>query len=326
MKTMRKEALFNIDELVLKKRQSRMRIFFKRLYAQRFLFLMVAPFVIWVLVFRYVPIWGWTMAFQQYKPHLPFMKQIWVGFSHFIEAFRDQSFHLVMRNTLAMSFLQLFCGYTFPIIFALLPNEIRAKFIKRTIQTVSYLPHFVSWVIVAGIFSKLLGIDGAVNEVLKTMGIIDKPILFFAQPKYFWALVTSIDLWKELGWNSIIFLAAIMAVDEEVYDAAAIDGAGRFRQMWHVTLPGISTVITIMLIMSIGNLINIGFEKQFLLGNNLVKDYSEVLDLYVLNYGIKIGRYSYGTAIGIFKSVVSIILLFFANRISRSLGEDGKVL
>ena len=326
MDTKREKPWKRIDGRISGQYREKLGHFVKKLYAQRYLFLMVMPFVIWLIIFRYVPLWGWTMAFQEYKPHLSFLEQTWVGWVHFIEAFKDQDFHLVMRNALAMSILSLTCGYTLPIIFALLLNEIRLKFFKRTIQTVSYLPHFVSWVIVAGIFSKLLGIDGAVNEALIVLGIIDKPILFFAKGKYFWGLVTAIDVWKELGWNSIIFLAAIMAVDPGLYDAVAIDGAGRFRRMWHVTLPGISTVVAIMLIMSIGNLINIGFEKQFLLGNNLVKDYSEVLDLYVLNYGIKIGRYSYGTAIGIFKSVVSIILLFGANRITRLFGEDSRVL
>lgn len=298
------------------------RRFLTKLYNQRYLLLMCLPFVIWVILFRYVPIWGWTMAFQHYKPHRTFAQQQWVGLAHFRELFRDPMFYQVMRNTLAMSFLSLICGYTLPIIFALLLNELRSGFFKRFIQTVSYLPHFVSWVIVAGMFYRLLGVGGGVNEALLAMGIVDKPVLFFAKPEYFWGLVTSIDVWKEIGWNSIIFLAAIMAVDGQLYDAAAVDGAGRFRRMWHITLPGISPVIAIMLIMSIGNLINIGFEKQFLLGNNLVKEYSEVLDLYVLNYGIKLGRYSYGTAIGIFKSVVSIVLLFFANRVIRRISDD----
>lgn len=298
------------------------RRFLTKLYNQRYLLLMCLPFVIWVILFRYVPIWGWTMAFQNYKPHRTFAQQQWVGLAHFRELFRDPMFYQVMRNTLAMSFLSLICGYTLPIIFALLLNELRSGFFKRFIQTVSYLPHFVSWVIVAGMFYRLLGVGGGVNEALLAMGIVDKPVLFFAKPEYFWGLVTSIDVWKEIGWNSIIFLAAIMAVDGQLYDAAAVDGAGRFRRMWHITLPGISPVIAIMLIMSIGNLINIGFEKQFLLGNNLVKEYSEVLDLYVLNYGIKLGRYSYGTAIGIFKSVVSIVLLFLANRVIRRISDD----
>lgn len=297
-----------------------------KIYHQRYLLLMSLPFVIWVVIFKYVPIWGWTMAFQEYKPHRTFWQQPWVGLAHFRELFRDPMFYEVMRNTLVMSVLSLICGYTLPIIFALLLNELRNGFFKRFVQTVSYLPHFVSWVIVASMFSKLLGIDGGVNQALMALGIIDKPILFLAQGRYFWGLVTSIEVWKEIGWNSIIFLAAMMAVDPDLYDAAAVDGAGRFRRMWHVTLPGISTVIAIMLIMSIGNLINIGFEKQFLLGNNLVKDYSEVLDLYVLNYGIRIGRYSYGTAIGIFKSVVSVTLLLLANGIIRRINPEGRII
>jgi putative aldouronate transport system permease protein len=299
---------------------------FNKIYEQRYLFLMSLPFIIWVIVFRYVPLWGWTMAFQDYKPYYSFFQQQWLGFANFIELFHDADFYQVMRNTLAMSFLSLICGYTLPIIFALLLNEVKRKHFQKTIQTVSYLPHFVSWVVVAGIFSKLLGADGAMNRALMTLGIMDHPIMFFAKGEYFWSIVTIIDVWKEIGWNSIIFLAAMMGIDESLYEAAEVDGAGRFRRMWHVTLPGISMVFFIMLIMSIGNVINIGFEKQYLLGNNVVKDYSEVLDLYVLNYGIRIARYAYGTAVGIFKSIVSIILLLGANQIIKKFNDGSAVL
>ena len=185
LKTKREKPKNKINERYSGHYQQKLSHFVKKLYSQRYLFLMVMPFVIWLIIFRYVPLWGWTMAFQEYKPHLSFSEQTWVGWAHFIEAFKDQNFHLVMRNTLAMSLLSLICGYTLPIIFALLLNEIRLKFFKRTIQTVSYLPHFVSWVIVAGIFSKLLGIDGAVNEALMALGIIDKPVLFFAMESIF---------------------------------------------------------------------------------------------------------------------------------------------
>lgn len=297
----------------------------KKIYAQRYLFLMSGAFVIWVIVFRYIPVWGWMMAFVDYKPALPFWQQQWLGLANFIELFHDGAFYLVLRNTLVMSFLSLLCSYTIPVIFALLLNEVRVGFFKRAVQTVSYLPHFVSWVIVAGMFSKLFGLSGEVNTLLQSLHIIDEPILFFAKGRYFWGLVTSIDLWKEIGWNSIIFLAAIMGVDESLHESAMMDGAGRFRRMWHVTLPGIRPVFAIMLIMSIGNLINIGFEKQFLLGNPLVLDYSRVLDIYALDYGINIARYSYGTAVGIFKSVVGIFMLFAANRIVRRYGEENTV-
>jgi putative aldouronate transport system permease protein len=193
-------------------------------------------------------------------------------------------------------------------------NELRGSVFKRTVQTISYLPHFVSWVVVAGIVTKMLSTDGgAVNQLLMWLGFIDQPIQFMAQGNLFWYIVTGSDIWKEMGWSAIIYLAAISGIDQEQFEAAKVDGASRIRQIWHITLPSIAPTIAILLIMSIGHLISIGFEKQFLLGNPLVVDYSEVLDLYALNYGLGMGRFSFGTAIGMFNSVVSIILLLLAN-------------
>ncbi|QHT62380.1 sugar ABC transporter permease [Paenibacillus lycopersici] len=288
--------------------------FWKVMRSQKYLYFMSIPFVIWVFVFSYVPLWGWTMAFQDFKPGKSFGEQKWAGFKHFHELFTDERFYLVMRNTLAMSIMGLIAGFIVPIVFAVLLNEIKGKMFKRTVQTVSYLPHFVSWVVVAGIVSKMLSTDGgAVNNLLVWLHIIHEPIQFMAKGNLFWGIVTGSDLWKEMGWNAIIYLAAITGIDPELYEASRVDGANRFKQMWHITLPGIRTTISVLLIMSIGHLIGIGFEKQFLLGNNLVKDYSEVLDLYALNYGLGMARFSFGTAIGIFNSVVSILLLFIAN-------------
>jgi putative aldouronate transport system permease protein len=185
---------------------------------------------------------------------------------------------------------------------------------KKTAQTISYLPHFVSWAVVAGIVSKMLSTDnGAVNDFLMWTGLLNEPVQWLAKGEYFWGIVTLSDVWKETGWNAIIYLAAMAGVAPELYEAAKVDGASRLRQMWHITLPGIRPTIIILMILSIGNLINIGFEKQFLLGNNLVVDYSKVLDLYALEYGIKINRISFATAINMFNSVVAVLLLFTAN-------------
>jgi len=302
-----------LETLIPKKRK---KSFWEEFLQQKYLYMMSIPFVILVIVFNYLPLWGWTMAFQHYKPALSFSEQQWVGFQNFAELFADERFHLVLRNTLAMSILGLIVGFVFPIMFAVLLNEVRLNYFKRTVQTITYLPHFVSWVVVAGIITKMLSIDGGiVNELLVHIGIIDKPIQFMAKGEYFWGIVVASDLWKEMGWNAIIFLAAIAGIDSQLYEAAKVDGAGRWRQIWHVTLPGIRPTILVLLILSIGHLTSIGFEKQFLLGNSLTVDYSEVLDLYALNYGIGMGRYSYGTAIGIFNSVISIILLLAANGI-----------
>nr|WP_240647344.1 ABC transporter permease subunit [Paenibacillus nanensis] len=300
----------------------RNRFWFKA-FQQRYLYMMSLPFVIWIFIFSYVPVWGWVTAFQNYKPKDTIFDQKWVGFSNFIELFQDERFYIVLRNTLAMSTMGLLVGFTVPVIFALLLNEMKGQFFKRSVQTISYLPHFVSWVVVSGLVYKMLSTDGgAVNQLLMWLNIIDQPIQFMAKGNLFWGIVTVSDLWKEMGWNSIIFLAAMAGIDPELYEASTVDGAGRFRKMWHITLPGIRTTFMVLFILSIGHLISIGFEKQFLLGNPLVSDYSEVFDLYALKYGIQMSRYSYGTAIGIFNSVVSILLVFIANGIYKRVTKE----
>ncbi|AWB45480.1 protein lplB [Paenibacillus sp. CAA11] len=297
--------------------------FWRSVGRQKYLYLMSIPFVLWLFVFNYLPLWGWTMAFQNYKPAKSFGEQKWVGFDNFIELFQDERFYMVLRNTLAMSLMGLVFGFVIPIIFAVMLNEVRAMKFKRVVQTVSYLPHFVSWVVVAGIITKMLSIDGGiVNDVLLSLHLIDEPIQFMAKGHWFWSIVTASDIWKETGWNTIIYLAAITGIDQEQYEAARVDGAGRFRQIWNITLPGIRSTVMVLLIMSIGHLISIGFEKQMLLSNPLVTDYSEVLDLYALRYGIEINRFSYGTAIGMFNSVVSIILLFTANGLFKKFTKE----
>ncbi|MGO4790641.1 ABC transporter permease [Paenibacillus sp. 2KB_20] len=281
---------------------------------QKVLYGMSLPFIVIVFIFSYMPVWGWLMAFQNYKPGKGIFEQKWVGLDHFVTLFSDDKFYLVLRNTLAMSFMGLIVGFTIPILFAVLLNELRGSVFKRTVQTISYLPHFVSWVVVAGIVTKMLSTDGgAVNQLLMWLGFIDEPIQFMAQGNLFWYIVTGSDIWKEMGWSAIIYLAAISGIDQEQFEAAKVDGASRLRQIWHITLPSIAPTIAILMIMSIGHLISIGFEKQFLLGNPLVVDYSEVLDLYALNYGLGMGRFSFGTAIGMFNSIVSILLLLLAN-------------
>ncbi len=282
---------------------------------------MILPFVIWLIIFRYLPLWGWITAFQNYKPGIPLFQQQWVGLKYFKEMFNDPEFYLVMRNTLAMSLLGLIFGFPLPILLALLINEIRNESFKRTVQTISYLPHFVSWVIVASIVHAMLAPDGVVNYLLMQIGLIQEPILFLGEPRYFWWIVVFADLWKELGWNTIIYLAAIADVNPALYEAAEIDGAGRFKKMQYITLPCIMPVVTVILILSIGNIINIGYERQFLLRTPAVREVSEVIDLYALDYGIRAGRFSFGTAASMFKSVISLILVFSANQMSKRVSD-----
>ncbi|WP_228552412.1 ABC transporter permease [Gracilibacillus salitolerans] len=279
------------------------------------------PFVIWLIIFKYIPVAGWVMAFQDYKPQFSIFEQEWVGLKHFKDLFNEPMFYRALENTLGMGILGLVFGTLSAIAFALLLNEVRFLTLKKWTQTISYLPHFVSWVIVANIVITMLSQEGIVNNLLMDIGILDRPINFMAQPDMFWGIVTAADVWKETGWNAIIYLAAMAGVDPQLYEAAKVDGASRWRQMWHITLPSIRPVIIVLLILNIGNLINIGFEKQMLLGNNIVAEKALVIDLYALDYGIGMFRYSFGTAIGIFKSVISVILILICNGFAKRIGE-----
>ena len=293
----------------------------KTLYAQRYLLILSVPFVLWLLVFKYIPIWGWTMAFQDYKPHLGFFGQRWVGFQYFRDLFKAPLFYQALQNTLGMGILGLVFGTVSALGFAVLLNELRFIHFKRFTQTVSYLPHFVSWVVTANIVTSLLSINGPLNEIFVSLKIINEPVNVMIKPEYFWWVVVISDMWKETGWNAIIYLAAMTGIDSQVYEAAGIDGANRIQKIWYITLPGISATIFILLILNIGNLVNIGFEKQFLMGNAVTATKALVLDKYALDYGIGLFRYSFGTAIGIFKSVVSIILLVLANYFIKKSGK-----
>jgi putative aldouronate transport system permease protein len=313
----------------LKSKQNSFAAFFGKIHRQRYLLLMSMPFLIWVLLFNYLPLLGWSIAFKDFKlkgdVFKSFFSSQWVGFKHFEALFADFTtqgrFYLALRNTLGMSLMLMVFGFVMPIIFALMLNEIRAPRFKRVTQTISYLPHFISWVVAAGMISAMLSTEGPINDILASLGLVEKRIPFLANGKLFWGIMTGSEIWKELGWNAIIFLAAIAGVDPGLYESAGIDGASRMKQIWHITLPCIMPVITVILIMNVGWLISIGFEKQMLLGSDITRNYSEVLDVYAIRYGIGQSRYSFGTAIGIFKSLVSIILVLTANTFAKKAGD-----
>ncbi|QYK61367.1 ABC transporter permease subunit [Paenibacillus sp. S25] len=305
-----------------KKKRSDKRVTWAIIKDQRQLIYMSVPLLAYIVLFAYVPIWGWSMAFQDYKPARSFDEQTWVGFKHFKFLFTDDNFLRVLRNTLAMSMINLIFGFVTAIILALLLNEIKKIFWKRAVQTISYLPHFLSWIIVTGIVATSLASDGIVNEMLMKLHLIDKPILWLSEGKYFWGVVGASHVWKEVGWNTIIYLAAIASIDPALYEAADIDGANRYQKMWSVTLPGIKPTIVILLIMSIGHILEAGFEVQYLLGNGLIVDWSETIDIFVLKYGIAQSNYSLATAGGIFKTIVSITMLLLANWTAKRLGEE----
>lgn len=298
--------------------------FFEKCKRQKVLIAMVAIPVIIKILFAYLPLVGWTMAFQNFKPAKGLIfGQEWVGLEKFKFLFSDKVFITDIRNTLAMSLINLVLGFVTAIFLALVLNEVKNMFFKKTIQTISYMPHFLSWVIVAGIVQNTLSTDsGIINDLLMRFGFIENKINFLGDPKYFWGIVGASNVWKEVGWNTIIYLAAMSSIDTSLYEAAAMDGAGRYNKMWHVTLPAIKSTFIILLIMNIGHILEAGFEVQYLLGTGPVADVSETIDIFVLKYGLQKGDYGLATAAGIFKSAISIILVFAANWISGKLGEE----
>ena len=287
---------------------------------QSFLIVTSAIFLIYGLVFYYIPLGGWVMAFQNYKPKTGLLHSKWVGLAKFKFLFDDDKFIRVIRNTLAMGVLNLITTFIMAIVFAILLNEVRTVLVKKGIQTISYMPHFLSWIIVTGILHDALSANGVVNEIIQMFG--GTPIVFFGETKYFWPIVAFANVWKETGWNAIIYLAAITSIDPCLYEAASIDGAGRFSKIMHITLPSIRPTIMILLLINVGNVLNAGFEVQYLLGNDLIKTVSDTIDIYVLNWGISQSDFSLGTAAGIFKSVVSIILIVIANNMAKRAGEE----
>lgn len=301
---------------------SRLKAYFKALSKQKMLMLMSLPFLAWVIVFKYVPLWGWTIAFQKYRLGRDIFDQAWTGLDNFKFLFREEQFYLVLRNTLVMSTINLVLGFVTAIVLALLLNELRRIFFKRTVQTISYLPHFISWVVAANIVQTTLAPEGIFNVLLLQFNIIDKPILWLGVGEYFWSILGVTEVWKNVGWNTIIYLAAITTIDPTQYEAAEIDGASRIQRMLHITLPGMKPVIVILLIMNLGNILESGFEPQYLLGNGMNVEYSENLDIFVLKYGIQMNNYGLATAAGMFKTVVSFIFLIAANNLAKRLGEN----
>ena len=289
---------------------------------QKVLLIWAGIITLYGVIFYYLPLAGWAMAFQNYKPKDGILHSQFIGLEKFKMLFSDATFLRVIRNTLAMGVINLVVTFVTAIAFAILLNEVRNRGGKKVVQTISYLPHFLSWIVVTGILHDMLSGTGIINELLMNAHLITQPINFFAHEKYFWPIVAFANVWKETGWNAIIYLAAITSIDPSLYEAAAIDGAGRWGKIKYVTLPGIKPTIIILLLMNVGNVLNAGFEIQYLLGNGLVQRVSQTIDIYVLKWGISQGDYAIGTAAGIFKSLVSIVLIVVANQIAKRNGEE----
>lgn len=291
----------------------------------RFYYYLIIPGMLYFLIFDYIPMFGIIIAFKDISPFEgvgAIFTSDWVGFKHFVRFWNSYYFWNVMRNTLLISFYKLFFGFPASILLALLLNELRYVAFKRIVQTISYLPHFISTVVVAGLAMMVLSTDGGlINAIIVQFG--GEPILFLGSPDYFRSVLVISHVWQSVGWGSILYLAAMTGIDPGLYEAARMDGAGRFRQAWHITLPGIMPVIVIMLILAIGGLLNAGFESVLLLYSPAVYDVSDIIDTYVYREGLSQLNYSFATAVGLFKNVLAMILILGANYIAKKMNQTG---
>ncbi|WP_339261506.1 sugar ABC transporter permease [Paenibacillus sp. FSL R5-0749] len=294
----------------------------RQIQRNKWLYVLVLPGFLYFVIFKYLPMWGIVIAFQDYQPFLGIRESNWVGLENFTNFFSNPDFFRLLRNTLVLALYDLIFFFPAPIIIALLLNEIRVAFFKRTIQTLVYVPHFVSMVIIASITYVFLTPQGGVLYDLIAW-ITGKPIDVLSSPGSFRPLIIVQMMWKEMGWGTIIFLAALAGVDTEQYEASIVDGAGRLRRMWHITLPAIRTTIVILLILRLGNFLDTGFEQIYLMTNSLNRDVADVFDTYVYTVGITQGAFSYSTAVGLFKSVVGIILVLGSNKLAKKFGHPG---
>lgn len=296
-----------------------------RIKNDRFLYLLVIPGMIYFLIFCYLPMYGVVIGFKDYFPSMGLegvFTSKWVGFAHLEKFIGSPYFSTVMLNTVIISLLKLIFGFPAPILLALMLNEIKSLAFKKITQTISYLPYFISWVIVGGLIVSLLSVNrGPVNELIKAMGM--EPVRFIGNEKYFRSLIVISDIWKNVGWGSIIYLAGIVNINPELYEASICDGANKLRQIWHITLPGIMNMITIMLIFAVGGLLNAGFEQILLLYDPSVYSVGDIIDTYVYRVGLMSGEFAYGTAVNLFKSVLSLILILGANYAARKFDQEG---
>ena len=293
-----------------------------RMWKERWLYLFMLPGLLFFVIYKYVPMWGILMAFQKYQPHLGVFGSEWVGLRHFERFFSEPQFWILLRNTLYIALLDTGIFFPLTIILALMLNELRSEIFKRSLQTLVYIPHFLSWVVVVGISYILLTTEGGIiNELLVLFGA--EKVQFLMSEFWLRPLIIIQMIWKDAGWGTIIFLAALAGVNPSLYEAARIDGANRWRLLWHITLPGIRSVIIILLILRLGSFIDLGFEQIFLMVNALNREVGEVFDTYVYYVGMQQGQFSYSAAVGLFKSIVGLILVLSANWTAKKLGEEG---
>ncbi|WP_248930930.1 ABC transporter permease [Paenibacillus hamazuiensis] len=294
----------------------------KRIIRNRYMYLMILPGLIYFIIFKYVPMWGLVISFQDYQPYKGILGSEWVGLKHFQRLFSEPEFWVIFKNTLVLFVFNILFYFPVPIILAVMLNEVSNAFFKRFVQTIIYIPHFISWVIIVSISFVMLTLDGGfINEMLQAMGF--EKINFLMSPEWFHPMYIIQVIWREAGWGTIIYLAAMAAIDPGLYEAARMDGAGRFRQIWHITLPSIRSVIIVLLILRVGNVLDLSFEHVYLLLNSMNRNVAEILDTYVYTTGLKQGQFSYSTAVGFFKSFVGLALVMLSNRLAKKFGEEG---
>jgi len=316
----------NLDAKIMKY-QPRKKNFLDKFLSEWDIQILIIPSIILLIIFAYLPMWGILSAFQEYDLSKGFFGSPWVGLKQFNMFFHSGEFGRVMGNTLILSFMKLLFGFPAPIILALLLNEIRIVKFKKTVQTITYLPHFISWVIVGGFVSSLLSVEGGtINILLMKLHLINEPVAWLSQPELFWPIIIITNIWKEIGFSAIIYLAAIAGVDPQLYEASALDGATRFQQIYTVTLPTIVPVIITLLILAVGNILNAGFDDLYQLSNNLnnsiLLQKADTIDIYAFRQGMRGYLYSYGMAISLFKSVINASMLVAANFISRKISGN----
>jgi putative aldouronate transport system permease protein len=312
-------ANIGTEGLIVKPKKMTFKKFTRELDRGKYVYLMMLPIVVYYAIFHYWPMYGILIAFQDYIPGQSFFAGPWVGFRHFISFFKGFYFWRLIRNTFMLNLWGLVFGFPAPIILALLLNEIKVKWYKRTVQTVSYLPHFVAIVVITGIIKDMTMSDGLLNQLRGLFGY--EPILFLQMPEYFRTIYVASGIWQGIGWSSIIYLAALSAIDPTLYEAAEIDGAGRFKKMWHITLPGIAPTIIILLIFAVGGMLSSGFEKIMLLYQPLTYETADVVATYVYRKGLEELEYSFASAVGLFNTVINFTLLLTVNKISRKVSE-----
>ncbi len=288
---------------------------------QRELWLISVPIVVWVLVFNYYPMYGLLMSFVNYQPGREIWQSEFVGLKYFEQFLKNPIFGQLIRNTLTMSILGITIGFIFPILFAFSLNELGNRRMKKVVQTLSYLPHFISWVVAGSLVRALLSNDGVINDMLINLGVVEKSVPFLNTGKWYWGLYTGLNIWKGMGWSAIIYLSAMAGVDEELYQAGSIDGLGRFGLARHITLPSILPTIILIWIISIGGILSAGFDQHLIIGNPLTQKYWDVIDTYTYRYGVQQGFYSMATAVTLMKSVIGFTLVMITNSIAHRFGD-----